>query len=77
MKKLNLILLSLIILSVNSQELNQSFMNSLPDDIKKDLADRNADKALNSENNYRPYLNSSKLRQSEELSSLKDRIEKD
>ena len=77
MKKLNLILLSLIILSVNSQELNQSFMDSLPDDIKKDLADRNADKALSSDNNYRPYLNSSKLRQSEELSNLKDRIEKD
>ena len=77
MKKLNLILLSLIILSVNSQELNQSFMDSLPDDIKKDLADRNADKALSSDNNYRPYWNSSKLRQSEELSNLKDRIEKD
>ena len=77
MKKLNLILLSLIILSVNSQELNQSFMDSLPDDIKKDLQDRNADQALSSDKNYRPYLNSSKLRQSEELSNLKDRIEKD
>ena len=77
MKKLNLILLSLIILSVNSQELNESFMDSLPDDIKKDLEDRNANQALSSDKNYRPYLNSSKLRQSEELSNLKDRIEKD
>ena len=77
MKKLNLILLSLIILSVNSQELNESFMDSLPDDIKKDLEDRNANQALSSDKNYRAYLNSSKLRQSEELSNLKDRIEKD
>jgi len=77
MKKLNLILLSLIILSVNSQEINQSFMDSLPDDIKKDLEDRNANQALSSDKNYRPYLNSSKLRQAEELSNLKDRIEKD
>jgi protein involved in polysaccharide export with SLBB domain len=77
MKKLNLILLSLIILSVNSQELNQSFMDSLPDDIKKDLEDRNANQALSSDKNYRPYLNSSKLRQTEELSNLKERIEKD
>ena len=41
MKKINLVLLSLITLSINSQELNESFMDSLPDDIKKDLEETN------------------------------------
>ena len=77
MKKLNLILLSLMMLSINSQELDQSFMDSLPDDIKKDLEDRNSSQALSSGETYRPYLYSSKLSQAEEILSLKDRLEQD
>lgn len=77
MKKINLVLLSLITLSINSQELNESFMDSLPDDIKKDLEERNSSQALSAGETYRPYLYSSKLSQAEELLSLKDRLEKD
>ena len=77
MKKINLVLLSLITLSINSQELNESFMDSLPDDIKKDLEERNSSQATSAGETYRPYLYSSKLNRAEELLSLKDRLEKD
>ena len=52
-------------------------MNSLPDDIKKDLEERNSSQALSAGETYRPYLYSSKLNRAEELLSLKDRLEKD
>ena len=77
MKTKKLILLSLISLSIGAQELNQEFLDSLPDDIKKDLEDKNTATALSSNETYRPYLYSSKLKQTEELLSLKDRLEKD
>ena len=75
--KLISILCLIITLNINSQELNQDFLDSLPDDIKKDLEAKNAQKGLNSQENYRPYLYSSKLSQAEELLALKDRLELD
>ena len=77
MKKIKLILLALIAVSVAAQELNDEFLNSLPDDIRKDLEDKNSRQELSSQDNYRPYLYSSKLSQAEELISLKDRLEQD
>jgi polysaccharide export outer membrane protein len=78
MKTIKLILLSLtMIVSVGAQELDKEFLDSLPDDIKKDLEDANARKGLNTQETYRPYLYSSKLRQTEEFLKLKDRIELD
>ena len=77
MKIKKLILLSLITLSIGAQDLDQEFLDSLPDDIKKDLVDKNASQELNTQETYRPYLYSSKLRQTEELLSLKDRLELD
>tara|TARA_A100001011_G_scaffold398597_1_gene503631 strand:+ start:4917 stop:6737 length:1821 start_codon:yes stop_codon:yes gene_type:complete len=77
MKIKKLILLSLITLSIGAQDLDQEFLDSLPDDIRKDLEDKNAATALDSNETYRPYLYSSKLKQTEELLSLKDRLEKD
>ncbi|MEL0124819.1 MAG: SLBB domain-containing protein [Alphaproteobacteria bacterium] len=78
MKTIKLILLSLtMIVSVGAQELDKEFLDSLPDDIKKDLEDANARKGLNAQETYRPYLYSSKLRQTEEFLKLKDRIELD
>ena len=77
MKIIKLILLTLIVVSVGAQELNEQFLNSLPEDIKKDLEDKNVRQELSSQDNYRPYLYSSKLRQSEELSNLKERLEQD
>ena len=52
-------------------------MDSLPDDIKKDLTEKNEKQVLNSKENYKPYLYSSKLSQAEELLTLKERLELD
>ena len=78
MKNRVILILSLVtIASINSQELDPSFLNSLPDDIKKDLIEKNENQGLNSQKNYKPYLYSSKLNQAEELIKLKDRLELD
>ena len=42
-------------------EINEDFLNSLPEDIKADLIEKNAQQNLSTEKNYRPYLYSSKL----------------
>ena len=57
--------------------MNEDFLASLPDDIKKDLEDKNEKNRLDSNETYKPYLYSSKLRQAEELISLKERLEAD
>ena len=78
MNKIRLIKLSIIplfALSLVAQELDQDFLNSLPDDIKNDLVEKNS-KTQESEN-YRPYLNSSKLNKDEDLLILKQRLEND
>jgi protein involved in polysaccharide export with SLBB domain len=67
----------LLAISLNSQELDSSFLESLPDDIKKDLMEKSEKQGLNSKENYKPYLYSSKLSQAEELISLKERLELD
>ncbi len=67
----------LFVLSINSQELDEDFLNSLPDDMKKDLLEKNSKQGANSKENYRPYLYSSKLSQAEELIDLKERLELD
>ena len=77
MKKTILILLSLMIVAVSAQELDEDFLESLPDDIRKDLSEKNANQGSDSQENYRPYLYSSKLSQAEELLDLKDRLELD
>ena len=81
MKTKKLILLSLISFTVGAQDmptlLNQEFLDSLPEDIRKDIQDNNTATALSSNETYRPYLYSSKLKQTEELLNLKDRLEKD
>lgn len=64
-------------LNVHSQELNEEFLQSLPDDIKKDLVNRNAQQTESVDENYRPYLYSSKLSQAEEILKLKERLERD
>jgi len=77
MKKIRLILLSLIIVTVRAQELDEDFLQSLPDDIRRDISEKNAKQGTESQENYRPYMYSSKLRQAEELLDLKDRLELD
>ena len=63
--------------NLNSQELDESFLESLPKDIKKDVLDRAAGKGENIEENFSSFQYSSKLEQAEKLSELKTRIEKD
>jgi polysaccharide biosynthesis/export protein len=77
MKKIQFILLTFLVININAQALDEQFLNSLPDDIKKDLSEKNSQQEANSQENYRPYLYSSKLSKEEELLSLKDRLELD
>ena len=78
MKNKIILMLSLFaITSLYSQELDQRFLDSMPEDIKKDLIEKNAKQGLKSKENYKPYLYSSKLNQAEELIKLKDRLELD
>ena len=75
--KIILMLCLISMTSLNSQELDPSFLDSLPDDIQKDLMEKNSKQGLNSEIKYKPYLYSSKLNQAEELIKLKERLELD
>lgn len=75
--KLILIFSFLLVATLNSQGLDSSFLNSLPEDIKEDLIKKNSEQGLNSQENYKPYLYSSKLYQAEELIKLKERLELD
>ena len=79
MKTTKLAILSFILISVslNAQEIDQEFLDSLPDDIREDLETTNQTRADQTNETYRPYLYSSKLSQAEELLSLKDRLERD
>ena len=78
MKNKIILMLSLIAITyLYSQELDQSFLDSMPEDIKKDLIEKNAKQGLKSKQNYKPYLYSSKLNQAEELIKLKERLELD
>ena len=77
MNKIKLAIIFLISLSLAAQELDQDFLNSLPDDIKNDLTKKNSKTQESSSENYRPYLNSSKLNKDEDLLVLKQRLEYD
>ncbi len=79
MKTTKQFILSLMLISVSlqAQEFDQEFLDSLPDDVREDLETRNETRAEQGNETYRPYLYSSKLDQAEELLSLKDRLEKD
>ena len=79
MKNSSKLYVSLIFFSIflSSQELDESFLKSLPDDIKKDLEEQNLNRDKRTQSNYRPYLYSSKLSQAEEIIDLKERLELD
>ena len=76
----NLKLLLLLIVSsasIYAQQLDDKYLESLPEDIKKDLMNKTAQGEAESQNNFRPSIYSSKLEQAEELIELKTRLEKD
>lgn len=62
---------------VYAQELDESYLDSLPEDIKDDLMDRADENIDDLKNNYRSTLYSSKFEQQEELIKLKTRLEND
>ena len=77
MKIIKLVLLMLITVSINAQELDQEFLESLPDDIRKDIQENNQRKADGTAETYRPYVYSSKFSKVESFLKLKDRLEVD
>ena len=62
---------------INAQALDPEFLESLPDDIRKDIQENNMRKQDGTAENYRPYIYSSKLSKAETFLKLKDRLEKD
>jgi len=60
-----------------SQELDDTFLKALPDDLRKDVLERADGQDENADDKYSPYLYSSKLEQEEELKRLKNRLEID
>ena len=62
---------------INAQELDSKFLESLPDDIRKDIEENNQRKADGTAETYRPYIYSSKLSKAETFLKLKDRLEAD
>ena len=71
------IFLGLFAFTLNSQELDDNFLDSLPEDIRRDVAERAEGKKDDTDNNYNSFLYSSKLEQAEELLELKKRLESD
>ena len=67
----------LVTVFINAQELDEEFLESLPDDVRKDIQERNQQKADGTAEQYRPYIYSSKLSQVETFLKLKDRLEAD
>ena len=77
MKIIKLLLLSIVAVSISAQELDPDFLDSLPDDIRKDIQETNQRKLDGTEEKYSPYIYSSKLAKAETFLKLKDRLEKD
>jgi len=77
MKKLIIYIFLFPIFFIQGQEFDESFMDSLPDDIKEDIMKRSDEQSKLAEDNYRASQYSSRLKQAEELISLKARIEAD
>ena len=60
---------------LSSQDFDESFLNSLPDDIKEDLIKKSGNKISDSESKYRASQFSSKLNIEEDLLELKKELE--
>ena len=75
--KLKLTAALIISFSINSQELDEEFLDALPEDIREDLIAQEERKENAADEVYKPYLYSSKLAQAEEIIRLKERLELD
>ena len=63
--------------SIQAQEFDESFLESLPEDVKKDVLERSVSQEDSSSKNYRSSQYSSKLSFEEDLLELKSRLEAD
>ncbi|MDA9804392.1 SLBB domain-containing protein [Gammaproteobacteria bacterium] len=77
MKKLVLLILLLPFFYIQAQQLDEAFLDSLPDDVRQDLEKRSENQIKSSEENYRASQYTTKLKQAEELIDLKNRLEID
>ena len=62
---------------LQAQQLDETYLDSLPDDIKEDILKKSEIKNQKSKENYRPSQYSSKYEIEEELIKLKTRLESD
>ena len=67
----------LVTVFISAQELDNEFLESLPDDVREDIEKRKQQKVDGTAEQYRPYIYSSKLSQVETFLKLKDRLEAD
>ena len=77
MKKILILALLCPVSFIEAQQLDESFLDSLPDDVREDLIERADNQGENADENYRASQFSSKLKQAEELIELKTRLEAD
>lgn len=77
MNKFKYLFLLITSLAIHAQDLDENFLESLPDDVRDDLIDRAGVNQQNSQENYRSSIYSSKLERAEELIKLKKRLESD
>ena len=77
MKKILILALLCPVFFIEAQQLDESFLDSLPDDVREDLIERADNQGENADENYRASQFSSKLKQAEELIELKTRLEAD
>ncbi len=77
MNNFKFIILLMPFIFINAQQLDETYLESLPDDIKEDLLERADQNMEDAESKYRSSLYSSKLEQAEELIDLKTRLEAD
>ena len=75
MKKNNIFVLLLIFPLLQAQELDPNFLNSLPDDIRKDILSKAQDNQESAEPNYRSSEFSSKLELEDSVFKLKEKLE--
>lgn len=77
MKKIIFLALLSPMMNIYAQELDESFLKSLPTDVRKDVIERANSKTDSNQNNYRSSEFSSKLEYKEDLENLKLRLQTD
>ncbi len=77
MNKLKFLPILFTFLIAEAQQLDESYLNSLPEDVREDILKKADSNVENSEENYRSSLYSSKFERAEELINLKTRLEAD